>query len=68
MLQLLLCSVNDTGEKLLPVPLLLAINYCLCRCFQQSIITNVIVINDKLIIGVMKSIKIRDSRCQRHPQ
>jgi hypothetical protein len=33
---------------------------CHCYCYQQLIITGVADTNNKLIIGVMVSIKIRD--------
>jgi hypothetical protein len=33
---------NDTGDRLLAVSLLPAIDYWLCRCFQRKIIAGVV--------------------------
>jgi hypothetical protein len=63
-----LSPVSTTGEQAHIVATvsslvsltLLAINYRQCHCYRQLIILGVIVTGNKLISGVMESIKIRD--------
>jgi hypothetical protein len=42
-----------TRDKLSPVLLLPAINYCQCHCYRRLIIAGVVVTGDKLIAGVV---------------
>jgi hypothetical protein len=45
-----------------PVPLTLAINYCKCKCcfYRRYIKAGVVVTSDKVITGIMESMKIRN--------
>jgi hypothetical protein len=47
--------------------LLLAINYPRCCSYRPLIIAGVADTGDKLIAGVMKSMKVRDKGCQMSP-
>jgi hypothetical protein len=39
---------------------LTAMNYYWCRCYQRLTIAGVVVTDDKVIVGVMESMKIRN--------
>jgi hypothetical protein len=55
-----IAGVADKGNNLSRVLLLPAINYRRCQCYRRFITAGVIVTSDKLIAGVMGSMKIRN--------